>query len=111
TLASTEPRSFERGVTAGKAAHGSARSASTEPRSFERGVAAFDVVDGVEEALQRSRVLSNAESNPSRSMQTTEFRFNGAAFFRTRSRALALRMADRNSGFNGAAFFRTRSLA
>ena len=156
--ASTEPRSFERGNPIERNPVLPVGEASTEPRSFERGncrrarpcpqtltsfngaaffrtrkpKAAYNALpEG--EALQRSRVLSNAEtprireadrrqlaaSTEPRSFERGNRRandprkaitagFNGAAFFRTRKlpvEALAQFVSDR---FNGAAFFRTR---
>ena len=63
--------------------------------------------------LQRSRVLSNAETwyDP-RTWTWFGLRFNGAAFFRTRKPArLPPDTLTTISSFNGAAFFRTRKPA
>ena len=62
--------------------------------------------------LQRSRVLSNAETLASASTQLYHTCFNGAAFFRTRK--LGSDATEPNgcaACFNGAAFFRTRKPA
>ena len=83
--ASTEPRSFERGVVERRAGCDDAGGASTEPRSFERGVLNGAANSSFVYSLQRSRVLSNAESQNQHEPRHRHRRFNGAAFFRTRS--------------------------
>ena len=60
-LASTEPRSFERGDKSGELIAIVALRASTEPRSFERGDSVSVADDGSALKLQRSRALSSAE--------------------------------------------------
>ncbi len=84
-IASTGPRSFERGEVVGNRRRGRAADASTGPRSFERG------------ELSRQRSLARSSRG-----------FNGAALFRAR-RAAAPRRPSRTGGcFNGAALFRAR---
>ena len=61
-LASTEPRSFERGNRQLQATPAALDPASTEPRSFERGNDGHVILPDAVWVLQRSRVLSNAET-------------------------------------------------
>ena len=60
-MASTEPRSFERGDPVSDSALQSAMDASTEPRSFERGDHVLRGPSSAVARLQRSRALSSAE--------------------------------------------------
>ena len=134
-VASTEPRSFERGNERRHRLAGNQRAASTEPRSFERGNKYRTARRKAGQALQRSRVLSNAETGHKNTMKVTVTKLQ-------RSRVLSNAETDqrrrlspagprasteprsfergnmvcgrtlrcRGQGFNGAAFFRTRKL-
>ena len=62
--ASTEPRSFERGNALIERENDRLTKASTEPRSFERGNPTITSSRSRATTLQRSRVLSNAETEP-----------------------------------------------
>ena len=131
-LASTEPRSFERGDGAYREALGNAVMASTEPRSFERGDITKVSSPRCGLGLQRSRALSSAEMassragacsparlQRSRALSSAEICTEGGELFDVcklqRSRALSSAEIQhrrcrrlRRSGFNGAALFRAR---
>ena len=82
--------------------------ASTEPRSFERGDRARELPGVHHYPLQRSRALSSAEMLLGRTAARGANRFNGAALFRAR-RFHAGAVPDVASvSFNGAALFRAR---
>ena len=132
-IASTEPRSFERGDVASlKRTHrvnelqrsralssaemGSAGrddrevcDASTEPRSFERGDRSCPKTMRFHALLQRSRALSSAEiCNQRRAIVGGRAGFNGAALFRARRSNTATSSSPCPTRFNGAALFRAR---
>ncbi len=83
--ASTGPRSFERGESRSTGQHSMATAASTGPRSFERG----------------ERAQASAEERP-------QHGFNGAALFRARRDRTTRPPPPPPPCFNGAALFRAR---
>ena len=131
--ASTEPRSFERGNRRVRDGPPGETLASTEPRSFERGNRRGFVDAGDRAQLQRSRVLSNAEtpsaptnvsyrkwlqrsrvlSNAETSVSAGVCEASKGASTEPRSfergnRSTAWSPTPSRNCFNGAAFFRTR---
>ena len=108
-LASTEPRSFERGDDAADAIDVELRLASTEPRSFERGDHGSRArcaktprrFNGA--ALFRARRCTRGRAHRARCRH-----FNGAALFRARRYGAVRESAPDDPRFNGAALFRAR---
>mgnify|MGYP001501825057 CR=1 FL=1 len=107
-FASTEPRSFERGDCAARGGAPRDGRASTEPRSFERGDTAGAWAAFFLALLQRSRALSSAEIRGATTRNRTRSKLQ-----RSRALSSAEMPAKRTGGnrgirFNGAALFRAR---
>ena len=135
SLASTEPRSFERGDSRARRRSGArcsglqrsralssaemvifpeasivAAPASTEPRSFERGDLEYVRIEAVRVPLQRSRALSSAEIVPVEHAREIEIRMlqRSRALSSAEIRSTRTRRPCPRHCFNGAALFRAR---